>query len=450
MNIEELRERLSKYQDDAKAIMAQAETEGRDLSEDEDQKINELFDQFNVTKVVIGRQERLEENESFLTSPTRQVVKPDPQASNPVQAKQVVERPVQAKRVELVESPQQKARWGFDSMGEFAMAVRQGSMPGIQPDNRLLMAPTTVGSEGVGADGGYAVPPDFQSTIVSLLAGEDSLLGLTDSMTVSGNSFTVPVDETTAWQTTGGILAYWEGENDQITQSKPLLKSISLRLNKLAVLIPVTDELLDDTTALDAYLSRKAGEKIVYKVNDALVNGDGVGKPLGIINSSAEVSVAKESGQTAATVNYPNVVKLYNRLYAPYRNSAVWLINQDVETQLHSLTFPTASGTDPAYQPAGATRGVPNTLFGRPVISTQACQTLGTVGDIFFWAPQQYLSLTKGGIRADVSIHLWFDYDTPAYRFILRVAGQPWLSTTISPANGSTTYSSIVSLATRA
>jgi HK97 family phage major capsid protein len=89
--------------------------------------------------------------------------------------------------------------------------------------------------------------------------------------------------------------------------------------------------------------------------------------------------------------------------------------------------------------------------LGRPIIPTQACQTLGDKGDIIFADLSQYMTAVKtGGLRTDVSIHLWFDYDTLAYRFILRIAGQPWWSSSISPKNGSNTLSPFVTLDERA
>jgi len=48
-----------------------------------------------------------------------------------------------------------------------------------------------------------------------------------------------------------------------------------------------------------------------------------------------------------------------------------------------------------------------------------------------------------------VSIHLWFDYDTTAFRFVLRIAGQPWWSAAADPRDGSATYSPFVALAER-
>ena len=63
----------------------------------------------------------------------------------------------------------------------------------------------------------------------------------------------------------------------------------------------------------------------------------------------------------------------------------------------------------------------------------------------------QYMSGQKvAGLRAETSMHLWFDYDVTAFKFVMRVAGQPWLSAPVSPANGANTYSPFVTLAARA
>jgi HK97 family phage major capsid protein len=57
------------------------------------------------------------------------------------------------------------------------------------------------------------------------------------------------------------------------------------------------------------------------------------------------------------------------------------------------------------------------------------------VGDIILVDLSQYMTVTKGDIRTDVSIHLYFDQDLTAFRFIFRVAGQPWWSNKIIPQN---------------
>ena len=81
------------------------------------------------------------------------------------------------------------------------------------------------------------------------------------------------------------------------------------------------------------------------------------------------------------------------------------------------------------------------------MIQTQACETLGDKGDIILVDLNQYITVTKtSGISADTSMHLWFDYDTMAYRFIFRVAGEPWWNSAVSQRDGSNTLSWAVSL----
>ena len=153
-------------------------------------------------------------------------------------------------------------------------------------------------------------------------------------------------------------------------------------------------------------------------------------------------------------MQYANVVKMWARMYAPSRSRAVWFINQDVETSLLQMAFDPAAtaGMVPAYMPAGGASASPYaSLMGRPVIPIQAAQTLGDLGDIVLADMSQYMTVTKvGGVRQDVSIHLFFDYDVTAYRFIMRVGGKPWWGSAITPANSTNTLSCFVTLAERA
>ena len=68
-------------------------------------------------------------------------------------------------------------------------------------------------------------------------------LGRTDQQTSQSNTMTFPKDETTPWQSTGGIQAYWDGEAAQYTPSKPKLEPSTIRLNKLTALVPVNGEM---------------------------------------------------------------------------------------------------------------------------------------------------------------------------------------------------------------
>ena len=357
------------------------------------------------------------------------------------------------------------ANWNFRSLGEFAQVVHRACVKGGQIDRRLelserLAAASTYGNEGAGSDGGFAVPPEFRTAIMITILGEDSLLGRCDQVNCAGNFFVAPIDETTPWQTSGGILANWEGEAAAATQSKPQLGERTIKLNKLRCLVPMTSEVLDDAAAMDSYLRRKAPDKINFKVNSALLTGTGAGMPLGIMNSPAKVMVPKEGSQLTGTVVANNIFKMYNRMYGPSRSKAVWLINQEVEPQLFRLSIPGTDNTGAtvstyggvAWMPAGMIGASPfSTLFGRPVIPTQACSPLSTEGDIMFVDFSQYLVILKSGPNptTDISIHLWFDQDLVAFKFVLRMGGMPWWSAPASPAAGTNSYSPFITLQSR-
>lgn len=335
---------------------------------------------------------------------------------------------------------------GFRSYGEFCADVVRAAT-GKDVSDRLVRAATTFSNEGSGPDGGYAVPPQFANEIASVAYAEESLLSLCDNTPVSGNSMTFPKDETTPWGSTG-ITAAWEGEGNQSTPKKAALGESQLKLRKLKVLVAASEELLADASAMSAYITRKCGEAVDWKVNDAVVNGTGAGMPLGIMVAASTVSQAKETSQTAATINAANIAKMFGRVIGGAGAKLAWLAHPDAFNQIITLTL----NNNPIWTPPSeGFKAAPNgLLLGRPVLLTDACQTLGTVGDIILGNFSGYRAITKaGGAEFAQSMHLWFDQDLMAFRLIFRMDGQPALASAVSPKNGSSTRSHFATLATR-
>lgn len=450
----EMQARQLEYSDSAQAILTRAEDEERDLTSEEETQVEDILAKAETLKKRIDQHNRLASFQAGLAQSVGRQGADRGETGGATNAAAVI-------RGNNVRSgvSRNDGKWGFASLGEHVRAViisRNGTAGHLDP--RLIAnQPSTWGSEAVGADGGFLVPPDFRTAILQKVQGEESLLSRTDSWTTGSNTLVLPVDETTPWQTTGGVQVYWEAEAAQFTASKISLQQREFRLNKLTALIPVTEELTEDANALDAYLLKKIPEKMDFAVSAAIVSGSGVGSPLGILNSGALVSVAQVDSQDADTLLYQNVVEIYKRMYGPCRSNAVWLINQDVEAQLYTMAFPQPSGSTssyPAYMPAGGLSGAPyGTLFGRPVIPTQACSTLGDKGDIIFADLSKYLTVLKTGVanpKTDVSIHVYFEYNINALRVVFRLTGAPWWAAPISPLNGNTTYSAFVTLDERA
>lgn len=336
----------------------------------------------------------------------------------------------------------------FASLGEFALAVH-GAAVHRRIDNRLYNASaSTISTEGTGADGGFAVPPETQRAIRERVFGEQSLIGMSDQNQSASNTVTFPMDMTTPWQTSGGVQCQWEGEAAAIGQSKVALEYVTMKLHKLAALVPITDELLEDAPALTGYLNRKVPEKMDFALSYAMAWGNGVGRPLGWMNAPCLVTQAAEAGpQTADTIVAANIAKMYARMPTNGISTAAWLIHPDAWPQLPLMTI----GNWPVYAPPTGLAGAPfGTLMGRPIFPHQVCETVGDLGDIMFVDLKQYLTITKaGGVKSDVSIHLWFDQNLTAFRFTVRVAGQPWWSAAVSSRDGTFTQSPFVTLAAR-
>lgn len=334
---------------------------------------------------------------------------------------------------------------GFNSSGEWLMAVKKAGQTG-EVDKRFLQNAAI--RESVGEDGGFLVPEEISTSILKKLEGDESLMSKTTAIQVGGNALTINVDENQPWN--GGVQAYWTQEGASITESKPAFKQASWRLQKLAALVKATDEMLDDATALSSYIQVAAPNAIMHQINKAILNGNGIGKPLGIVQSPFAVTQTKESGQTADTVVAANILKMYSRMFPASRASAAWYIHPQVEEQLRLLQDP--NGNYLYISPGGQMNQTPyGMLLGRPVIPLMGgMPALGDVGDIIFADLSYYYMIRKaGGVKSATSIHLHFDKEITSFRFSMRLDGKSPFQSPVTTEYGSYQMSAFVLLEAR-
>jgi HK97 family phage major capsid protein len=246
------------------------------------------------------------------------------------------------------------------------------------------------------------------------------------------------------------VSSKWGAEGVAGDESKPKFRLVEFDLKKLISKMTVTDELLQDSTALTAIASQAFSEEVMFMTEDAIVEGSGAGQPLGWLNSPALVTIAKEAGQAAATIVKENIDKMWSRMWSRARRNAVWYINQDIEPQLNGLNQAVGTGGQLVYLPPGGIANAPNTtLYGKPVIATEYNATLGAVGDITLIDPSQYTTVDKGGVQMATSMHVAFDTDEMRFRITYRVDGKPMWAAPLTPFKGSATKSPFIALAAR-
>lgn len=344
----------------------------------------------------------------------------------------------------------------FGSHGEFYRAVYMaGSSNYENVDPRLRrLAPSGL-NEGVGAEGGFLVREDWANDLFTkgLAAGAVARLCKAIPISTEANGTVINgVAETSRvnGSRAGGVQAYWAAEAATVTATKPSFDQVRLRLDKLMALVYATDEQLADAPQLAAWINSEVPEEIGFKLDDAIIRGNGTGVPLGVLNADCLVSVAKEGSQTATTFNFANASKMFSRMWARSLPKARWFINQDVYPQLLQLTSAASSAATPMFIEPGRISDAPNgLLFGRPVDIIEQCDTLGQVGDVIFADFGQYLLARKGGITGEVSMHVRFIYGEQTFRFTLRADGRPRWKSALTPYKGSNTVSPFIALAVR-
>lgn len=351
------------------------------------------------------------------------------------------------------------------SFGEFLQAVAIASdtrMASMVPNSRELLERLTAYqaaasgmSVGAPAGGGYLVRTDWSAAMLQRAGEQAQLLprcrGIDIGADFDGLEYPY-IDEVSRatgsrW---GGVQVYWKAEAATVTAKQPKIGKGELRLLEIMGLAYSTERLLRDTTALQSLLSDAFTSEFAFKIDDAIVRGNGAGQMLGFFTGPSMVSVAKETSQVAATVVAANVLKMYARMPARLKPGAVWLIHSDVMTQLPQMVI----GDQPVWLAPGSSLNQAPTglLLGKPVLEIEQCEALGTQGDIFFVNLNEYVVIRKAteGIRADTSMHVRFLYDEMAFRWVTSINGQPIWSSALTPYKGASSMSPYIALDTRA
>ena len=414
-------------------IDAQCIAENRDPNPKEVETKTDIFDRVRELKSIV---ESMEEQESIVG----ELEKPRTALTLPDNAK--------------IETTDSRSRDHFTSFGEQLSAVKNAARQGGSVDPRLFNAATGA-NESVGSEGAFLVQQDFSSELLQEVFDTGVLAARCRRQQISGNANSIKingVDETSRAATRyGGIRGYWADEADEKTASKPKFRKIELTLNKLVGLCYLTDELMEDSSAIESFVHDAFIGEFGFLLDDAIFNGLGAGQPLGIMNAGSLVTVPIEGGQGADTLLTQNIVNMYARRFASMTNNYVWLYNQNIEPQLFTMSLAVGAGGSATYMPPGGLSGAPyGNILGLPAIAIEHAASLGNTGDIVLANLQNgYVLAEKGGIKSDMSIHVRFIYDEQVFRFILRVDGQPVRATPLTPAKGAEQQSHFITLAAR-
>ena len=368
---------------------------------------------------------------------------------------------VEKSRIEVGKEPVDKdPRGGFKTFSDFGVEIYHAGRGKVSKTMQTWMAKAAGDpSQNISDNeaGAYLIPPEWNSELLKPIMQEDLAFSRTRKVLLQRNTIEMPYvngfDESSG-KTYGNVQATWMDEEDAHTGSSLKFGKMRLALKKLGLLAFVTDEMISDSPAsMEVILRDSFRDALTFELNSKLLRGTGAGQPQGILNSPALVSVAAETGQAASTILFENILKMYSRI--SNRSNAIWMANENTLPQLATMSLSVGTAGVPVWMPANGAAGRPfDTLFGLPVVYNKHCSTLGTVGDIILVDWSAYYMALKAGAEGNgqysSSIHLKFDYDQTAFKFIFRCDGQcSWKSSVTPPQATTNTISPIVALATR-
>ena len=340
---------------------------------------------------------------------------------------------------------------GFKDHRDFLGCVMTAGRTG-RVDLRLKKLQATQGSDeqGVYSDpaGGFLVPHGVAPGILSIAPEDDPLNGLITNVPMMAPtvSFNARVDKNHSTSVSGGFTVTRRPETVDGTSSRMSFEQVTLTANEEFGLAYATERIINDSPqSFVAIIQAGMASEYVANAMNERITGTGAGERQGALNAGCKVSVAKETGQVAATIVKENIDKMASRCWR--YSKAVWLANQNTRPLLKSLVQVVGLGGNAVPYFTGG--GGAEQLDGRPLFFTEFAKTLGTEGDLILIVPSEYLEGTYQSEQYAESIHVRFASAERGFRFYRRNDGQWWWRSALTPKNGST-LSPVVTLATRA
>ena len=209
---------------------------------------------------------------------------------------------------------------------------------------------------GTDSEGGYLVPDEFERTLIEALEEENIFRQLATIITTSSGDRKIPVVATKG-------SASWVDEEGAIPEADDAFGQVSIGAYKLATIIKVSEELINDSVFnLEQYIAKEFGRRIGVKEEEAFFIGDGTGKPTGIFNATGGAGVGVTTA-SASAITIDEIMDLSYSLKSPYRKNAVFVTNDATVKSIRKLK----DGNGQYLWQPSVTAGQPDTILNRPL-----------------------------------------------------------------------------------
>lgn len=347
------------------------------------------------------------------------------------------------------------------------ISVQKAAKAGVPWEPKGSQVRKTALAEGSGVTGGYLIPPQYQTELLTIQAEEAFIKPRARVQPMSSRTVQWPVLDITTAQATGtspyfgGILGSWQPEAATINETEPAFRMADWTAWDLVMYAVSSNQLLaDNGIGLDALMTMLFGQAVVWYEEYAYLRGTGAGNsmPQGVLNSPCAIA---QSRNTASRFVLADAAAMFSRLQVRSWQNACWIMHQSVVPQLIQMasgaTVGTASTTNiPGNMlvwtnPIGSGNNGPMasalpTVFlnNLPIFFTEKLPTLGNRGDVMLVDFSHYIIGQRLDTQIDISPHLLFRSNQLAWRVVFRSDGKFWLNNAITDSQGWTNSPAVI------
>lgn len=205
-------------------------------------------------------------------------------------------------------------------------------------------------------DGGFMVPTTRAARIIELLREASDIRALATVETITtGSDYEIPAEGPDAFD------AGWVGERgarDETQGGKLAMRKIPT--HEMYANPHVTRTLLDDTGFdVEGWMNRRVTQRMSQIEGGAFVNGDGVGKPFGLMSNA---DIAEVVSGAAAAIKADGLIDLIYDLPEAYAKNATLIMRRATVREIRKLKD---NNGQYIWQP-GLAGGPPATILDRP------------------------------------------------------------------------------------
>ena len=320
------------------------------------------------------------------------------------------------------------------SFGDFLLAVKRR-------DEKRIGSVYKAQTESSATSGGYLIPEQYINELIQMVQSQSGIVGRVRNIPVQSPSGIMPALDQFLTPTAGGgdtaltagINTNKRSESGAYAAETAAFTNLEYRVyDSLSGYVRTSRELSEDAPAIESLLRQLIAASMQNKLEFFILNGSGVGEPLGVLNANNDAAVAVDAATNDALVigDIMNMMSHFKGMGQP-----VWVAHPSVLPDIGTLS----NGSGAVSYTANLQSPMSMQLMGYPIIISEHMAQTNNPKDIALIDFSMYYLFTRGAAYIDFSRDADFLSGNDTWRFGQRIDGKPALKNkiTLADAQGS-------------